>query len=78
MTRVGSFLRDGLEGGFRAIMSEQIQPELLSEIQLLRLQELKRQWYEADTQIRVKLNWVIETQEKIEDEILEIVLGVKE
>lgn len=59
-------------------MSEQIQPELLSEIQLLRLQELKRQWYEADTQIRVKLNWVIETQEKIEDEILEIVLGVKE
>lgn len=59
-------------------MSEQIQPELLSEIQLLRLQELKHQWYEADTQIRVKLNWVIETQEKIEDEILEIVLGVKE
>lgn len=59
-------------------MSEQIQPDMLSEIQLLRLQELKRQWYEADTQIRVKLNWVIETQEKIEGEILDIILGVKE
>jgi hypothetical protein len=51
---------------------------MLSELQLLRLQELKRQWYEADTQIRVKLNWVIETQEKIEGEILDIILGVKE
>lgn len=59
-------------------MSEQIQPVILSEIQLLRLQELKRQWYEADTQIRVKPNWAIETQEKIENEILDIVLGVRE
>jgi hypothetical protein len=45
---------------------------------LEKLEELKRQWYEADTQIRVKLNWVIETQEKIEGEILDIILGVKE
>jgi hypothetical protein len=59
-------------------MKDKIQPVALSETQLLRLQELKRQWYEADTQIRVKLNWVIEVQEKIEGEILDIILGVKE
>lgn len=44
---------------------------------LERLRELKRQWYEADSHVRVKLNWVIETQEKIENEILDIVLGVR-
>lgn len=43
-----------------------------------RLQALSGEWWEAEEEATIGLDWVIETQEKIELEILDIVLGVRE